>query len=172
LDRFLAGIEQRAFQMARIATGNPDDALDLVQDAMIQLVQRYRNKPADEWPPLFYRILQNRIRDWYRRQKVRMRWHSWFGHGQDDDGDPADSLPDPNGAEPAAELASRQTLEQIEQVLHDLPLRQQQVFLLRAWEGLDVAETAKALGIGSGSVKTHYSRAVHKLREVLGDVGE
>lgn len=169
LDRFLAGIEHRALQMARVATGNVDEALDIVQDAMLLLVKRYGDRGEQEWGPLFHRILQNRIRDWYRRQKVRNRLRTWLGGGEDDPADDMAGVPDPDGRDPAGELAGGQTLARVQQALHGLPLRQQQVFLLRAWEGLDVAETARALGIGQGSVKTHYSRAVHRLRELLGD---
>ena len=156
--------------MARVATGDTEEALDIVQDAMVTLVQRYRNRAESEWPPLFYRILQNRIRDWYRRQKVRSRWRAWFGRNDEDDPIGPEQYPDPTAQEPASELSGTQTLEQIEQALQELPLRQQQVFFLRAWEGLDVKQTAHALGISGGSVKTHYSRAVQKLRQRLGEL--
>lgn len=170
LDEFLAGVERRAFQMARVATGNSEEALDIVQDAMIQLVQRYGERTPAEWAPLFYRILQNRVRDWYRRQQVRNRWRVWLKWGDDEDGKDLEDLPQVVSDTPDGQLEKGRLLRHIERALHELPLRQQQVFLLRAVEGLDVTETAQSLGISGGSVKTHYSRAVKRLRETLGGV--
>ena len=154
--------------MAQIATGNPDEALDIVQDAMLTLVQRYAQRSEEEWGPLFTRIVQNRIRDWYRREKVRAKWRVWFGKDEDEQ-QAIENLPDGGRNDPVREIINANISEDLEQGLRSLPLRQQQVFLLRVWEGLGVNETAKALGISSGSVKTHYSRAVHRLREVLGE---
>ena len=153
--------------MAQIATSHSDEALDIVQDAMLTLVKRYASKPETEWGPLFHRILQNRIRDWYRRQKVRHYLSGWFGSNDEDD--PVQTLAAADNRGPVAQLNNAAMLEQLEQALQALPLRQQQTFLLRVWEGLDVNETASAMGISNGSVKTHYSRAVHALREKLGD---
>lgn len=168
LDTFLADVEQRAYRLAHAATGQPDEALDLVQDAMFTLVKRYAHKDPADWGALFHRILQNRIRDWYRRQKVRNRLRVWFGGG-DEDVDPVASAMDTRSAGPAQQLANAELGTLLEAAVHALPLRQQQTFLLRAREGLDVKATAAALGISSGSVKTHYSRAVQALRERLGD---
>ncbi len=154
--------------MAYIATGNPDEALDIVQDAMLVLVKRYAQRDEAEWGPLFTRIVQNRIRDWYRREKVRSKWRVWFGK-DDDDHQTIENLPDSGGNDPVRQIANANITEELEQALRSLPLRQQQVFLLRAWDGLDVKETAQTLGISDGSVKTHYSRAVHRLREIFGE---
>ncbi len=156
--------------MAEIATGNREDALDLVQDAMLGLVKSYGNRDAADWPPLFYRILQSRIRDWYRRNRVRNRFRVWLGglRGDDDEGrtDAIQALPDTRpGVERQA--IGEDAMAQLQDALQDLPLRQQQAFLLRAWEGMDVSATAFAMGCSEGSVKTHYSRAVHRLREQL-----
>ncbi len=168
LDRFLSGVEKRAYRMTCIATRNADDALDLIQDAMLTLVRRYAHKPEKEWAPLFYRILQNRIRDWYRRQKVRNQLMAWFSWNSDEE-DPMQTLPAADNRSPVAQTNNAAMIQQLEQALQNLPLRQQQTFLLRVWEGMDVNETARAMGISSGSVKTHYSRAVHSLRKELGD---
>jgi RNA polymerase sigma-70 factor (ECF subfamily) len=154
--------------MAFFATGNQEEALDIVQDAMLTLVKRYAQRNPEEWGPLFTRIVQNRIRDWYRREKVRNKWRVWFGKDDADQQD-IENLPDSGTNDPLRQIANAGMTDELEHALRGLPLRQQQVFLLRVWEGLDVAETAKSLGISSGSVKTHYSRAVHRLREVLGD---
>ncbi len=171
LDRFLAGIERRAFRMAQIATGDADEAMDLVQDAMLKLVQRYSSREEAEWGPLFHTILQSRIRDWYRRTKVRNRWRQWLGTRQDEDdqSDPLESVADTSQLPSDEQLALKRAGAAIEQALRTLPIRQQQAFLLRAWEELNVSETAKAMGCSEGSVKTHYFRAVRTLRTLLGD---
>ena len=169
LDRFLAGVERRALRMAEFATGNRDEALDIVQDAMLTLARRYGGHAEDEWAPLFHRILQNRILDWHRRHRVRRRWLAWLGTNDDDGDDPLAQLPDPDTRRPEDLLGHRRAGDALQSALQQLPLRQQQAFLLRTWEGLDVAGTAAAMGCSEGSVKTHYSRAVHALREKLGD---
>ena len=169
LNLFLAGVERRAFRMARLATSDDDEALDLVQDAMLAFVSRYSSKSEKEWAPLFHRTLQNRIVDWHRRSTVRNRFRAWFG-GRDedqDDGDPLENLADNFSPDPAASLLRRSLGEAIETAVRRLPLRQRQAFLLRAWEGLDTAQTAFAMGCSEGSVKTHYSRAIHTLRDML-----
>lgn len=170
--RFLAGVERRALRMAEFATGSRDVALDLVQDAMMRLVQRYAGRPSDQWPPLFHRILQNRIRDWQRREGLRRRLRVWVGgqgapDPEDAAADPMDTLPDPCAEDPLARLADGQAAQALEQALRTLPRRQQQTFLLRVWEGLGVADTARAMGCSEGSVKTHFSRAVRTLRRQL-----
>ncbi len=158
--------------MAEIATGNREDALDLVQDAMLGLVKSYGDRESADWPPLFYRILQSRIRDWYRRNRVRNRFRVWLSGSRSDDdeaqGDAIQRLPDPQpGIE--RQVIGEDAMSQLQEALQGLPLRQQQAFLLRTWEGMDVAATAFAMGCSEGSVKTHYSRAVHRLREQLED---
>lgn len=156
--------------MAEIATGSREDALDLVQDAMLALVRKYADRAPEEWPPLFHRILQSRIRDWYRRSRVRNRFRVWFGRAHEDSGqaDVVQSWPDDApGVE--RQVEDEQAMQRLSRALHRLPLRQQQAFLLRAWEGLDTAATARAMACSEGSVKTHYSRALAHLREQLGD---
>ncbi len=171
LDEFLASVERRAFRMAQFATGQTEDALDIVQDTMLVLVRRYGDKPEAEWQPLFFRILQNRIRDWHRRRTVRNRWHQlWSGwKSQDEEEDPIERLPDPAGTHPANQILATDSLSAVEAAVKQLPLRQQQAFFMRAWEELSVSETATAMQCSEGSVKTHYSRAVHALRDLLKD---
>jgi RNA polymerase sigma-70 factor (ECF subfamily) len=168
LNRFFAGVERRALRIAEIAIRDRDAALDLVQDAMIKLARKYAGRPEAEWTPLFYRILQNGVRDWHRRQAVRNRVMVWFGRG-DDEYDPVETAPDPIGRTPEQELANAEAMGELENAIRGLPLRQREAFMLRTFEGLDVAGTATAMGISEGSVKTHYSRAVHSLREQLGE---
>lgn len=166
LEQFLASIEQRAYRMAVIATGNREDALDVVQDAMTKLVTKYAGRGADEWPPLFHRIMQTTIRDWYRRSKIRNGLRHLF-NWQGNDEDPIDNLPDNRDVTPERLLENQQGIAALDSALQQLSLRQQQVFLLRAWEGMDVKQTAEAMGCSQGSVKTHYSRALHALRDQL-----
>ncbi len=171
LNLFFAEVERRALRIAEIAVRDRDEALDLVQDAMIRLARNYATRPADEWTPLFYRILQNGIRDWHRRQKVRNRVLGFFGRraDADDDYDPVAAAPDPAGRTPDEQIENAEAMEELERAVADLPPRQREAFTLRTFEGLDVAGTATAMGVSEGSVKTHYSRAVHTLRDALGE---
>jgi RNA polymerase sigma-70 factor (ECF subfamily) len=155
--------------MAQFATGNRDEALDIVQDAMLALARHYGSRATDEWGPLFHRILQSRIRDWYRRRHTQNRWLAWLGKDDDNDEDPLAALADPHARRPEEQLGQSRAGTARGAPLGALPRRQQQAFLLRTWEGLDVAATAAAMGCSQGSVKTHYSRAVHRLRELLED---
>jgi RNA polymerase sigma-70 factor (ECF subfamily) len=170
LNRFFADVEKRALRIAEINVRDRDEALDLVQDAMIKLARNYADRPGDEWTPLFYRILQNRIRDWQRRQMVRNRVMVFFGRGsEDDDYDPIAAAPDPAGRTPDEELQSHEAMVSLEVAIGELPARQREAFMLRTFEGMGVSGTASAMGCSEGSVKTHYSRAVHSLRETLGE---
>ena len=173
LNRFLAEVERRALRIAEIAVRDRDEALDLVQDAMIKLARKYSDRSSEEWPPLFYRILQNGVRDWHRRQAVRKRVMVWFGRAsQDEDAyDPVAAAPDPAGRTPDEELANDEAMSSLELAVGALPARQREAFMLRTFEGLDVAGTAAAMGCSEGSVKTHYSRAIHSLRDTLEEHG-
>ena len=173
LNRFLAEVERRALRIAEISVRDRDDALDLVQDAMIKLCRSYGERPSNEWTPLFYRILQNGVRDWHRRQAVRNRIMVWFGRGRndEDDYDVVAGAPDPIGRSPDEELVNAEAMGSLELAVSDLPARQREAFMLRTFEGLNVAGTALAMGCSEGSVKTHYSRAIHALREKLGEHG-
>ncbi len=173
LEKFLAEIERRAFRMAQVALRDPDDALDVVQDAMLKLTRNYASKPSSEWRPLFYRILENGIRDLQRRRSVRKRIMTWLpGPKEDPDNEAQDPLENVADAAPAIpeSLMQAQAMEKLEHLLRALPARQREAFMLRNFEGMDVAETAAAMACSQGSVKTHYSRAVHALREQLGEV--
>ncbi len=174
MDQFLATQERRAFNMALMATGNRDDALEIVQDAMYKLVQKYSEKDSATWGPLFTRILQNRIKNWYRRQSLTSRWFSRNGGNEDADGEQAvtteGDLPvQLSHSTPASDAQQENFMHALDGALRDLPVRQQQVFLLRAVQGLDVAETAHAMSCSKGSVKTHYSRALQKLKHQLAE---
>jgi RNA polymerase sigma-70 factor (ECF subfamily) len=169
----LREVEARAYRIALVQIRDRHEALDIVQDAMIRLVTRYVNRPSEEWPPLFYRILQNRIRDVQRRRAVRSRVLSFFGGtASEEEHDPLAEAPGPRGENPLEQVTADDAMRALERALDDLPARQREAFMLRNFEGLDVAQTATAMGCTEGSVKTHYSRAVHRLREVLAEHGE
>lgn len=175
LSQFLSSVERRAYKHALYAVRDDHAALDIVQDAMIKLAEKYGDKPADELPMLFQRILQNTIRDHYRRQKVRSAWITLFSglqsRHEEEDFDPLDVLEDSENqstpAVPEASLQQSQIIKLVEEALGNLPARQREAFLLRYWEGLDTTETAAAMGCTEGSVKTHCSRAVHALSASL-----
>ncbi|HSY05421.1 MAG TPA: RNA polymerase sigma factor [Steroidobacteraceae bacterium] len=172
LNQFLAGVELKAFKIAQAALRHEDDALDAVQDAMLQLARAYANRPEEEWRPLFYRILENRIRDMQRRRTVRGRVIAWLpfrGEDEDEEPDPIAQAPSPE-PQPVRRLEIDEAIGALQRALEELPRRQQQAFLLRNLEGLDVAQTAAAMGCSEGSVKTHYFRALQALRAQLGDL--
>ena len=167
-------MERRAFKQAMFAVRDEEAALDIVQDSMLKLAEKYGDRPFDEFPMLFQRILQNTIRDFYRRSKVRSMWTtllSAFNTDEDEDRDPLETLAadeDDGGLRtPETQLLQARTLEAIEEEIRKLPQRQREAFLMRYWEDLDVAETAAAMGCSEGSVKTHCSRATHALAAAL-----
>ncbi len=174
LSNFLAGAERRAFKQAMFAVRNEDSALDIVQDAMMRLAEKYGDREANEWPLLFQRILQNAIRDFYRRSKVRSLWTVLFSSltpTDDDDEDPLETLATDVGSDdsttPHRNAERMQLLGIIEKEISRLPPRQREAFLMRYWEDMDIAETATAMGCTEGSVKTHCSRASHTLAAAL-----
>lgn len=174
LSDFLAQVERRAFKQTAYAVRDDHAALDIVQDAMMKLSEKYADRPVTEYPMLFQRILQNTTKDFWRRQKVRNLWttllSSFSSADDDDDSDPLEILggdPDNNQDQPETELQRRQTLALIEEAISRLPARQREAFILRYWEDMDVAETAASMGCSQGSVKTHCSRAVHTLASIL-----
>ncbi|WP_263768823.1 RNA polymerase sigma factor [Propionivibrio soli] len=171
---FLASSERRAFKQAMFAVRNEESALDIVQDSMMKLAEKYGDRPAEEFPMLFQRIIQNTIRDHYRRTKVRSLWTtllSSFSPDDDEDHDPLETIEAEMASTahntPDGELQQSQILLIIENEIKSLPPRQREAFLMRYWEDMDVAETASAMGCSEGSVKTHCSRATHTLAAAL-----
>jgi len=169
-------VERRAYKHAHYAVRDQDAALDIVQDSMLKLTEKYSAKPAGELPLLFQRILQNTIHDHFRRQKVRNAWTTLLsglkgGGDPEDENDPLDTLEagatPGTVASPADQAEQAQVVRLVEHALAKLPGRQREAFLLRYWEELDVAETAAVMGCSEGSVKTHCSRAVHALAKML-----
>src|SRR5450830_649140 len=182
LSDFLEAVERRAFRQTAYAVRDDHASLDIMQDAMMKLAEKYGEKPMAELPMLFQRILQNTMRDYWRRQKVRNLWTTLFSSfsGSAEDGEDRDPLEtidvQDDSDEPSAQLERSQTIKLIENALQNLPARQREAFVLRYWEEMDVAETAKIMGCSDGSVKTHCSRAVHALamelkKQGLGKLG-
>ena len=179
LSDFLASVERRAFKQCIYAVHEEQAALDIVQDSMMKLAEKYAQRPAAELPLLFSRIVQNSIRDHFRRSKVRSTWTTLLGNlgmgGDDDDADPLETMEVAETsnipASPAAQLEQSQVMAAIEDAVKALPERQREAFMLRYWEELDVSETAKVMGCSEGSVKTHCSRATHALAKVLRSKG-
>jgi len=176
LSAFLEGVEKRAFKQAMFAVRDEEAALDIVQDAMLRLAEKYGHRPVGELPLLFHRIVQNAIRDWFRRQKVRSLWTTLLsslapGRGADEEQDPLETLQPADGSNvqeaPSESFEQAQVLEIIRQEIARLPARQREAFMMRYMEELDVAETARAMGCSEGSVKTHCSRAAHALAAAL-----
>ena len=173
LSDFLAQVERRAFKQTVYAVRDDHASLDIVQDAMLKLAEKYGSRPANEYPMLFQRILQNTMRDYWRRQKTRNLWTTLFSsfgssNEDDDERDPLEVLGAENaGDEPDTQVERSQTIAIIENALQKLPARQREAFILRYWEDMDVAETAMAMGCSQGSVKTHCSRAVRALAVIL-----
>ncbi len=173
LSDFLASVERRAYKKTAYLVNDDHAALDIVQDSMLKLAEKYPDKPVAEYPMLFQRILQNTTRDYWRRQKVRNVWTTLLSSftGKSDDGESSDPLEilgaDSDENSPSEALTQKQTLSMIEKAIEKLPLRQREAFLLRYWEEMDVAETASIMGCSDGSVKTHCSRAVKALSQEL-----
>jgi RNA polymerase sigma-70 factor (ECF subfamily) len=169
LNHFLSGIEKKAFRMARLATRDTDHALDIVQDTMMLLAQKYASKNQQDWPALFHRILQNKIIDWHRKQTVKNKLFSLFGFFDDQLETPGNTesiahYQPNNNITPDKTMESTEINNKTMLAIEQLPVRQQQAFLLRQWQGLSVRDTASAMSISEGSVKTHYSRAVQQLK--------
>ena len=176
LSDFLKGVEKRAFKRSVYHVRNDEAALDIVQDSMMKLAEHYGDKPAEELPMLFQRILSNCTLDWFRRQKTRNALFSnmsdFEGSGEDGDFDILETLMSAEGAESAEDSTNRtQILHEIELEIQALPARQREAFLMRYWEDMNVAATASAMGCSEGSVKTHCSRAVHALSRALAAKG-
>ena len=175
LSDFLAEIERRAYKQALFAVQDTHAALDIVQDSMMKLTAKYATKPIEELPLLFQRILQNTIRDYYRRQKIRSLWTSLFSSFTPDDRDKnhedfdiLETLPiKQESNDPGTQLEKAQLIQLIEEAIKTLPLRQREAFILRYWEEMSLAETAIIMNCSEGSVKTHCSRATHTLATIL-----
>lgn len=175
LSDFLIEIERRAYKQALFAVQDTHVALDIVQDSMMKLTAKYAAKPIEELPLLFQRILQNTIRDYYRRQKIRSLWTSLFSSFTPDDRDKnhedfdiLETLPiKQESNDPGTQLEKAQLIQLIEEAIKTLPLRQREAFILRYWEEMSLAETAIIMNCSEGSVKTHCSRATHTLATIL-----
>ena len=172
LDAFLRDVSRRARLTAELATRDREESEDIVQEAMLTLVAKYRNHDPSSWGPLFHRILHSRLMDHFRRESRRKKWFTWLDP-MDDAGeeDPWQHIPDQVDTNPVTLLQRADNMDTVLDAVGNLPFRQQQAFLLRAWEGLDTAQTAEVMGCAEGSVKTHYFRALNSIRAKLGNIG-
>lgn len=166
---FLASVEKKAFRMAMLAAQNNHDALDIVQDTMEKMVKYYISKPSEQWPPLFFKVLHNRIMDWHRKAKIRNLLFFWQQHESEegDDYQAARECYQADEQTPEQLLTKNYDQTRMLVVIEQLPIRQQQCFLLRCWQGFSVTKTAEIMQCSEGSVKTHYSRAVNKIKQSL-----
>ncbi len=170
LSVFIKQVSGRALMMMESATGHHDVARDLVQESFIALHQNYATRPSSEWTPLFYTILNNRLMDWRRQETRKQKRFGWFKPVVVDDEHELDAsllIADDQNINPAEFLSKEFTLQEIQKAIARLPIRQQQAFMLRAWESLDTKTTARIMDCSEGSVKTHYHRAIQTLRSYL-----
>ncbi len=170
IDSFLASVEKQAYVIAMAACQNRDTALDIVQDSMFSMVKNYISKPSDQWAPLFFRVLNNRISDHHRKRGFS-RLTQWFGRNEKESeivDDAVDQLDSPDFG-PDVMLESLDMNATMQSALESLSVKQQQALVLRLWQGMSVKETAGVMGVSEGSVKTHLSRAVREMREQLKD---
>lgn len=169
LKNFMQDVTGRALVMMESATqGQHGIAMDLVQEAFISLHKSYAEKSTEEWYPLFYTILNNKLQDWRRKEARRNQPFSFFKKvSLDDDEVEFDNLLDESTPSPLEFLDQAVTAEEIQEAIAKLPVRQQQAFMLRAWEGFDTQTTAQIMNCTEGSVKTHYHRAIQGLRASL-----
>ena len=173
MDDFLASVEQQAYRIAFMALSDHDEALDVVQDTMISLVTKYHDRPESEWRTLFFSILHNRMTDSHRKNTRKGRIFGWFDRADDsDDNDLIERVEGKASLQPGQSAEDGETITSIEKAVSSLPLRQQEAFMLRLVEGFDTKETAKIMGCSAGSVKTHLSRALSALKEVLDEYYE
>ena len=175
MEKFLASIEKRGYAIAYATLRHREDALDAVQDTMLQLVRHYRDKTEEEWKALFYRILHNKINDTFRKRKLSGALFGWLPQRRrnaDDDNSESneesfDNVPSPHSSTPEASVEQGRQAEALQNAVAQLPKRQREAFVLRCWEGFSTIETANSMGCSEGSVKTHYSRAMERLRTLL-----
>ena len=168
IEQFLQSVEKKAFRIALMATKREDEALDILQNTMMKLVEKYADRSEQELKPLFYTILQNQIKNWYRKEAQISKWFFWQKSAYDDDeAEESIQVQGVDDQTPELDLSNQKLSEQLVSVLESLPVKQQQCFLLRSWEGLSVKETAEIMQCSEGTVKTHMSRASQKLQAVI-----
>ncbi len=168
LESFLQTVRASALKFATYRCGDEDAALDLLQEAMIGFVDSAEGFPEDAWKNLFYKILQRRITDRFRKNQWRNRLAKMFSLSQKDDED--EPMFEPADHELGEHRYDAGQLHQrYEQALHALPDRQREAYLLRQWQQLSVKQVAEIMECSEGSVKTHLSRAMTNLKLALGD---
>lgn len=170
LDEFLRGCQKQAYGIAYLSTKHKSDSLDVIQNTMIAFVKYYHSKPEDQWRPLFYKVLQNKINDHFRSTK---RWFNIFTNPKDEDSE--ESLFNRQESQiesPTQYFESDEIKENVSKAISELPERQRQAVIYRLWQGFSVKETAHIMKVSQGSIKTHLSRALSNLKGQLGETYE
>jgi RNA polymerase sigma-70 factor (sigma-E family) len=154
-DEFVSRGSVRLLRSAYLLTGDRAQAEDLLQVALVRTARRWQ--AARDAPDAYaYRVLLNLARDhrrWLSRRVAEQPLRDYDGAS----GGAADGL---------AEVLERDAMIRAVKLLAP---RQREVLVLRFFADLSVAETAAVIGSSQGSVKTHTSRALARLREVLAD---
>ena len=177
MNAFFVDVQPQAYRMARAALRDHEQALDIVQDCMLKLVEKYRDKPIEEWPLLFFRIVTNRINDARRFRMLHQGKRLLMSAFKSDDNDSADDdiidMLNQSNVDDREEqldaLAKQQLNDKLERAMQRLPMQQRQVFMLREWQGFSIKETADILECEIGTVKQHHYRAMKALREELAE---
>lgn len=152
-DRFRGYVlARRDFLMrqAYLLTGDPQQAEDLVQTTLAKVYASWNRVQSSASPDAYVRrILINTNISWFRRRRVREVL----------------TAAAPESAAPAP--AETEFQEELIDALNALPEKQRAVVVLRYWEDLPEAEIAEALGCSVGTVRSHSSRALKKLRSSM-----
>ena len=164
LNDFFITHEKKAFSIAFISLKNHDDALDVVQDVMVKFVEKYKHKKCDTWTSIFYRMIQNRITDFHRKNTQQKKYFKLFYL---EDSNEIDEIKDVNYTSSLKQIEQNMQIEHLQSALQNLPTRQLQAYICRIWEGLSVKETAKSMKCSQGSVKTHLFRALKQLKNEM-----
>ncbi|MAZ24627.1 MAG: RNA polymerase sigma factor [Porticoccaceae bacterium] len=168
IEDFLKDVSIRAFNICVVSCNNKDDAHDIVQNSMCKLVEKYKHNPSNQWKPLFYTILRNKLNDYYRKKALSNR--IFASRNTDEEYEETVSYspnPSDQSNNPQKSIETMERRSALKSALSILPRRQQQAFMFRYWEGFSTRETALAMNCSEGSVKTHLSRANERLRELL-----
>ncbi|WDE08675.1 sigma-70 family RNA polymerase sigma factor [Thalassomonas viridans] len=170
LEAFLADIEKKAYHIAANATTTQADAQDLLQDSMIKLVVNYRDRPSNEWKPLFYSILKNKIRDRYRGLETSKNVFCKHASVQIEEMQTCQGEHHYGASYgiPEEDLLTTQRHSAVVQYLKQLTQQERDCLILRCWEGFSVIQTANIMNCSKSCVKANYAKAIAKLKKLMG----
>ena len=159
--------QRRVWRVCRQYLG-PADAEAAAQDVLVKAYLSLRSFDGrSAFTTWVTRIAINTCLDELRRRRREAPRAEGFTDGADED--PLAALPD-GGPGPEDRSIQRQAVARLAALEQELPGRQREIFRLRFYAELELEEIAAALGVHVGTVKTQLHRAVHRLREGLGDV--